>query len=263
MDAPAPSITDGDPFTRSAQRRTPPVVVWVPHADDETLSMGTSLAGHRAAGRDVVLVLVTEGASAWMLDLLNGDAVDGVSGRRHSPVAEGYLGPLTDGRLGLAQVRAARVAEWQEACAVYAGSGQGRLTTVAAGLPEGVGLDAVRGLVTGLAAEHPGALHQTMSWTDPHPDHAVCGQAVRGLRDEGLVAAAAFSVQRGAQERAAAAGLAVRPVPPVPGGADLVRRAAAAYGVWDPPAGRYGFGLRSVPASFAALAADPAGWVHD
>lgn len=241
----------------------PPVILYAPHADDETLSMGVDLAGHRLAGRDVVLVLVTAGASPWMLKVLNGDATDPVTGGVHSPVAEGYLSPRADGRLDVAQAAASRVSEFSQACGAYAAAGTGRFAAVVAGFDEGVSLEAVRGFATGLAARFPGALHQSMSWTDPHRDHAVCGQALRSLREEGVVPQALFSVQRGREDLARAAGLAVRPVVSAPGAADVVRRAAQAYRVWDPRSGRYGFGYRSVPASFDVLLADPSGAVHD
>ncbi len=82
---------------------------------------GAVRRAHRLAGRDVVLVLVTPGASERMLAVLDGEVDDVVLGGRRSPVAEGHPGPLTDGRLCIEAVRAAQVAEWAQACGVGTG----------------------------------------------------------------------------------------------------------------------------------------------
>lgn len=241
---------------------TSPAVFYAPHADDETLSMGVDIGNHLVAGRDVVVVLVTQSASVGMLGLLNGAVVDPVSGVRHDPVREQYLGPLTDGRLTADVVGQARVREWRSACGVYDAFGGGRLAVVALGRPEGLTSADVQDVVRDVEAQHPRASHKAMSWTDPHPDHAACGSALRSLRDDGTITDARFYVQRNHLDVARAQGLVVHDVPPAEGVADAVRRACACYRAWNPAAGSYGFGYRSVRALFDATLAAPASSVH-
>ncbi|SDQ10750.1 PIG-L family deacetylase [Quadrisphaera sp. DSM 44207] len=240
----------------------PPVVFWVPHADDETLSMGLDLCAELAGGRAAVVVLVTRAASPSMLALLNGEAPDPVSDTRHDPVLESYLGPLVDGRLTPDAVAEAREREFRSACGVYNAFGGGRLSAVVHRPLEAVTVEGVRQLVLDVAARHPGAAHRTMSWTDPHPDHAACGRALRELRAEGAVDDVRWYVKRGAEDATVAERLRLRPVDAVAGAADAVRRAAECYRGWNPAAGAYGFGYRSVPASFEALAAQPQCLAH-
>lgn len=257
---PAPPVSP--PTAPPAVLARPPAVFYSPHADDETLSMGVAVVDHLVRGRDVVLVLVTQGCSPYMLDLLNGDAYDPVSSGVHSPVAEGYLGPLVDGRLTAATVGAARLREWAAASAVYGTAGTGLLSTLSVGLDEGVTVDAVRSVVAQVSARYPGASHATMSWTDPHPDHAACGHALRTLRDEDAVGDVRWYVQHGHEADAAAQGVRTWSVAASPSCADAVRRAGECYRVWDPAAGEYGFGYRSVQLAFDALAAAPSCTVH-
>ena len=88
-----------------------PVIFYSPHADDETLNMGITIAEHVAAGRDTHVVLMTHGRVTGALDAINGVTLSGYWKAMHNPSFEGYS-PLTK-----ADLEQARIREFHHACA--------------------------------------------------------------------------------------------------------------------------------------------------
>lgn len=219
---------------RSAVRRrnNPPVIWYVPHPDDETIFMGGTL--HRTRERRNILVLLSQGGAST--------AMRKVDAQLQHP-------------LGVREFMAGRVREMSAALAAI---GVRERDVVRHDLPDGsLEQDAVHALIADLARRHPGAQHRTMSYLDPHRDHAAAGAALRRAHREGLVSDAVFHL----------------PVPLV--SADLGERAPLSrsdveakrvalreYQVWDPTRGRYAIGMTSVASLIRDQLADPVERVH-
>jgi LmbE family N-acetylglucosaminyl deacetylase len=87
-----------------------PVIFYAPHADDETLNMGVTIAEHVAAGRPTHVVLMTHGRITGALNAINGTTYSGYWKATHDPESEGYE-PLTKDTLA-----EARINEFHHAC---------------------------------------------------------------------------------------------------------------------------------------------------
>lgn len=204
-----------------------PAIYLVPHQDDELLTMGADMAAHVAAGRPVIVVLVTDGAAS--------------SARGKMCRATGYC-------LTREAFSAARDREFAEAMRVmgvssvhYERQPDGQLSDAAA-----------RAIVDRWVTAYPYASIKTMSWLDAHPDHAALGRALRASS----AADARFEQYRPYWQTMPVRGHYVT-------GNDRMKRAAASYGLWRPWAGRYAIGARwSVPSAFRELQADPRSRVH-
>ena len=180
---------------------TADLLVLVPHPDDETLGCGLALAAASAAGRRVLLVLLTDGEGSHP-----GSA-------SHPPAA----------------LRTLRRAELDAAVAALCPGAAPRVVRL--GLPDGSSTPAdalarlgeVRGLMTG----GPGAWTVWTTWAgDPHCDHGAAAALAEALEPE---AAAVWSYAvwgRFGPARASTAGL--RRFTGGPGGPLLPRKRAAA-----------------------------------
>jgi LmbE family N-acetylglucosaminyl deacetylase len=249
---PVPDLTAG--YT-AADR---PAVFYSPHADDECISMSLDIGNRLHEGRSVLLVLMTQGGSAWMVDVLNGAVRDNVFGLVHDPVREGYR----DGVLTTATAGDSRWREFQSSALALART-SGRVRVATPDLAEGLTTAQARAVIDDVAGRLPGASHQTMTWTDPASDHAVCGRALRDARDSGAVTDARWSVSRTYHQQAVDAG--TTPLEVTAASEDVTanaRLSVRAYQAWAPTQGLYAYGQHSVPDELAATAADPKGYVH-
>lgn len=189
---------------------------YVPHPDDEALYMAGSMA-QPGTRRNVVVLLTRGGASS---------AIRKINARVDTPLTPD---DFMDARL-------------REFRASLDALGVDRTDVVVHDLPDG-GLQsvAVGEIVRNMERQYPGAVHHTMSFLDPHPDHAAAGRAVRDACREGHIGDCMFHL----------------PIPVVDDTlgdvvtlADEARRAKAAslaaYEEWDPANGRYAVGTYSV-----------------
>jgi len=206
---------------------TDPVVFLVPHADDETLTMGPAIERAVVEGRHVVVVLVTDG---------RGSAV------RQS------LG------LSVEEFSVARDREFFAACAAL-GVPQEQVF-LAHCLDGRLSPDLAHHVVATWTGLFPAGHFRTMSWSDGHRDHAALGAALRDLAST-VAGQVRFYVKPGEwsepRERPAL-------ISEQAGG----RRFLAAcdeYALVDHAAGRYGIGQLSVPDTFAQRrACDESRW---
>lgn len=175
-------------------------VYYVPHPDDETLSMGLHIASMIAAGNNVHVVFMSRGGTTGAKFVLNGvtalGAVQtcGFHGWVHNPVREGYEGAVLD----KTEIALARLHEGVSAIGLLAsmpamgGVTPGNLTWSESGLsdsfgggtlpPAPAGVDAVEAVMKEMIDLYPNAFHLTMSESDQQPDHAACGAALRRLK---------------------------------------------------------------------------------
>jgi LmbE family N-acetylglucosaminyl deacetylase len=208
-------------------------VFFAPHQDDETLTMGADIRHHFVAGRQVVVVLVTNG---------------GASAARASMCASKGI-CLTAPEFVIAR-DAEQFAAIQHlapgAQIFYENQPDGALTVAAA--------TAVIQKYIGL---FPNGSYKTQSWLDVHPDHIALGTALRNLTNAGLVPNndARFEQGRSFWDTMPINGLFVD--------ADAAVTAAYdEYYYWNPPIGRYAIGSQSVPTAFDAARVDPRSRCH-
>ncbi|OLT45073.1 hypothetical protein BJF86_10555 [Serinicoccus sp. CNJ-927] len=213
---PEPAAQQAKRVARTRRLRREVSVWYVPHPDDESIFMGGSIAAlpdHRH-----VLVLLTAGEGSQAIHSL----------RRR-------LGQ----DIGLEEFVAARDREF---VAAVQRLGVDPRDVHRAGRPDGgLSEDAVLDVIRRHARRHPRAAHRTMSYLDPHTDHATAGRALRRAHREGLVRDAGFylPVPQVVDERADRVTLSEA--------ARAAKKAALAeYRLWDPEQGRYAIGRRSV-----------------
>lgn len=219
---------------RELLRQTrPPAIYYAPHPDDETIFMGASLARTARERRVIVVPLSRGGASS----------------------ARGKLATRLGREVGVEEFVSARR---EEQTAAVAELGVRADDVLWQDLPDGaIDADAVLEVVRRLAERHPGASHRTMSYLDPHRDHAAAGAGVRAALGEGLIQDAIFHLpvshvpeRWGTRVRLSAPDLAAK------------RAALREYQVWDPEHGRLAVGQVSVTTLIAAQLHRPVERTH-
>lgn len=225
------------------------VYFFTPHQDDEVLFMGQAIAHHVLAGREVHIVLMSNGSTSNVRAELNGTASDPTWwGGSHDPAHEGYA-PLTQVQFGLA-----RTVELLNAAAQL-GVPEGRVhfgmdLPTSADLPDSVSAEYAGQVFSywmgqETAAGRPAPGLYTMHWDDPHSDHAHCGDALRALRlGSSLYADSRWMVKPEQATTLAADEYAV-PLALRSEAGWMVKRAAWAYGAWSPPVS-FAIGMHSV-----------------
>lgn len=172
------------------------LVVFVPHPDDELLSMWPAMH-YLACGYEVHFVYLTRGEVTPASLRLDGSAVCGWHGYTHNPAREGYTLPTVE-QIGLARLAEGRscigamasispvsgyttgaVYQHDENLGTAYGS-SGSASSTAPTTAEGV--DKAEAVIRRYVTEYPGATFWSMSPTDAHPDHAACGKAFRRLK---------------------------------------------------------------------------------
>jgi hypothetical protein len=149
-----------------------------------------------AKGIDAHLITMNRGGNGGPLGQFNGDQICNWHGIRHNPAREGYA-PLT-----VENIAALRVEESRSALgaigAITPNPGvpaAGRVFHHVADLPDGFGgvagqpspdgIAMVKAYLAEFIDAHPNGFYNTMSPTEAkigHPDHAVCGMALRELQ---------------------------------------------------------------------------------
>lgn len=219
--------------SRVTRRVLPPNIWYAPHPDDESIFMGASIA--LARDRQNILVMLTRGGASG--------AIKKVNARLDRP--------LTRKEFMRGRVRELRAA------ALALGIPEEHL--IIKDLPDG-GLDvpSVREVISEMVHRHPGAVHRTMSYLDPHVDHRAAGEALLAAHEDGEVKRSVFYV----------------PIPhldetvghPVdlsdPHGVAAKKAALAEYHHWAPHERRYAIGQHSVTSLIRKQLNDPVEHVH-
>lgn len=232
-----------------------PAVFFVPHQDDEILSMGASIIAHLKAGRDVKVVMVTDG---------------------NTTAARAVLCTQRGICLTPEQIGEARDLEFRDAMARIGVPAQNLYFEDKPAVDIATANEVISKYV---ALFGVGASYITMSWLDTLPDHYNLGYALnarcvasgKGGSVRPQLSDCRFYQSALYQPATPATKLTSydRVVTPAGGyytmtGADAtrLRNAAAAYSVYSPEAGRYGIGVLSVATQFAYLSTAPRSWYH-
>jgi len=209
------------------------VVFFIPHQDDETLTMAADIRASFVAGGQVVIVLVTDGSASQSRNVMctnkgvcltvpefviarNAEQFAAI--QHLAPGAQIFYENYKDGTLTQAQA-----------------------TTV----------------ISKYVSLFPNGSYRTMSWLDEHPDHIALGQALRTMTNAGLVpnGASQFEQFRGYWDIMPIDGIFVAPD-------NTMAAAYDEYYYWNPPIGRYAIGSQSVPTFFDAARLDSRSKLH-
>ncbi|WP_100400353.1 cell wall-binding repeat-containing protein [Bacillus sp. FJAT-44742] len=207
------------------------VIYYSPHPDDEILTMGVGIANDLYYGRDVHIILLTQGRASGTYQRVLAD---------HPSLTPQEFGQ-------------SRVMEFIDAME--------RL-----GLPESnyeiydfkdgqLQVDEVKEVVRKYEERYPGAYHKTFSYYDPHRDHVAAGIAVNELYIDKEIEKAEFHVSSYQFQNVSGVNLPVYD-------RERVIDAAHAYMYLSPREGRYSVGYSSVPHWFDRLIKRPQGKVH-
>lgn len=198
-------------------RLRPPVIWYIPHPDDETIFMGGSISAQR--GRRNILVVLTQGGASGAIKIVNR--------KLKQPIDR-------------AKFMEARVLELTAAARALGVHAADVLTH---DLPDG-GLEvaAVHQIVEQMARRFPRASHRTMSYLDPHSDHATAGEALRKAYESGVVKDCLFHLPVGLVDDSLGSPVALN------GNGEVAAKRAALeeYQLWRPGQGRYAIGAHSV-----------------
>lgn len=172
------------------------LVVFVPHPDDELLSMWPAVH-YLACGYEVHFVYLTRGEVTPASLKLDGSAACSWHGYTHNPAREGYTLPTKE-QIGLARLAEGRscigamasvspVAPYTTGVAYQhdenLGTGYGASYSGSSTAPATAeGVDKAEAVIRRYITEYPGATFWSMSPTDDHPDHGACGKAMRRLQ---------------------------------------------------------------------------------
>ena len=148
------------------------IIYYVPHQDDETLSMSVDILNNVEQGSNVILLLYTRGEGSRALKQLNGLSYSSYWKGFHNPQKEGYV-PISQEKFVTA-----RTQEFQGAARKLGVAANNVLVHPINGA---LTVDALQEAMLDMEAKYPGALHKTMSYYDTHSQHAIAGKALRGL----------------------------------------------------------------------------------
>ncbi|MCC5876854.1 MAG: PIG-L family deacetylase [Candidatus Sumerlaeia bacterium] len=232
----------------------------VPHADDETLSLGVAILQCLDRGEEVHLILITDGSACGSFHFLNGTEKCPIHHRFHDPVSEGYqTAPLT---------REAHIAARQrEFLAAGEMLGVPRENLHVHTMIDGsLTVEEARAIALQYEqdASIPGPkVHHTMTERhDNHNDHKSCGRALAELLEEGQISACHWYVKRSLWHTVPA-DAPVQDLVASVSQADILRSITRdVYQRWEPENGHYAVGYHSVPESFDAMMDDCRNKVH-
>lgn len=241
-----------------------PFIWFEPHQDDGLLWAWRILTHHALSGREVHVVLATDGSASRVRRALNGEVANKYWGW-HYPKREGYdhLTPITPQAFAKARDR-----ELKAACGPL-GIFPENLHLELDWRKPAIDVPRAKELITRYADLYPNAGLCTMWWRDTDPTHAALGTALRQLH---LAEPARFPNCRWAVRRSQG--------PTAPGAFEyevpvyfaakaqtMARNASLAYSSWAPGKteddGTYAIGLHSVGSELTAVRRGAPNWIVD
>lgn len=236
-------------------------VFYIPHADDEVLSMGPAIVSSIASGYRVHLILLTDGTADLTRLRLNGEFPCQWHQTTHDPIAEKFKHKIDEETF--AELRRK---EFLAAAAILGVP------------PENIdiykwkdgGLDQESVYYTAREAQRRFAArgsvhHHSMTYAvDNHPDHLASGHAIKQLHEEAIVTAATWYVKRSMRAYIRNQESFTPVTLTTPEEMALLRRACEeVYLAYKPAEGLYAIGGHSVPESFQKLLKDYKTMTHD
>jgi LmbE family N-acetylglucosaminyl deacetylase len=204
-------------------------VFYSPHADDEILSLGPSILRQIDKGNEVAVVLLSHGeASNSFLETNN-------------TLKEKGFPMITREEFGESRIKEFKMSV--EALGVKAAN------IHVYDLPDGkFTKKEIMNVMTEMDEKYPDARHHSLSYRDPHHDHALSGEGLRQLVDERKIESALYYLPVQEFENIDYDGSYVVPKKLN----DHFFDSLDAYNVWKPEDGFYSIGYTSVTSYFSA-----------
>ncbi|MFJ3718025.1 PIG-L deacetylase family protein [Streptomyces sp. NPDC090057] len=252
----------------AASAAAKPAIFYAPHQDDDAIGLAGSILEHKAAGRPVYLVLVSDGRNPDLAKLMNTDPCPLTTWSSPHPCAAGGRHGLSWPADGTAEIVAGRTAEFMASAKAlgvdkvinFKIADDGFASTSAYNRL----VDRIDAKVRALAAQYPGASHKfTAGWLERTETHKACSDVAYRLMNDGTISDVRFNYVyaygRPRDRRADGAAYVLN----IPGSHMKVKRHAMyAYNTWDPSRNLYALGYHSVPELLEAAHADPREFIH-
>jgi LmbE family N-acetylglucosaminyl deacetylase len=216
---------------------TPPAVFFTPHQDDETL-WGYAIRNHLRAGRQVHVVLMTDGSNS---------AVRASTG------------------LSVAEFVAARDDEYRRACRRVGVHPDNIHISPIRPADGALDVAAAESVMLGFLESYLEADVKTYSphaAPGRHADHQHAGQALVGLLEAGEVETGRFYIEPWLRAAFVTANPSVRLFSETTPDLAIMQAAFDEYAMEDRPGWKFGIGKASVPDPWKTGRADPTSWYH-
>jgi hypothetical protein len=226
------------------------VIYYVPHPDDETISMSVGIMKDIDEGKNVILVVYTGGMSTNVCEMINGKRYSNYWDGLHSPRREGYK------ELDRTELRQAREREMIDASLMLGVEKNNILF-----FPKAASEEKLRELMLDFNKRYPHAAHKAMSYNDSHTAHALGGRLLDELFRVGTLRDVTFFISRcdwQKQQDVKDRQLLVASSAQLP----RLKKAVAAYFLWKPQIGRFAIGAHSVKNQFFELLHDQQNKLH-
>ncbi|AUS10238.1 hypothetical protein C1X05_16300 [Laceyella sacchari] len=258
----------------STPKPKPVAIYFVPHADDELLSMGADIVNHQRMGYDIQMILASPGEHSGARFVVNGfrEMWEGKKKVKH-PVfchwhntyhsADELRDP--DHYLDTKEFGDARIREFYE---VARRLGIPKENTHTYELVNGKFTEeGLRAIYDEFIARYPHAIFRTMSPYDYHPDHAMMGKVLMKYEKEGKIdpTDTAYFLSIYKTRFTKFGKLPVELIKVGPMGKDEAKRlqhAAEVYSLWEPLKGWLALGYHSVPQQFDSYFRDKSMIMH-
>lgn len=202
-------------------------VFYAPHADDEVLSLGPSILRQLDKGNKVAVVLLSHGEASQSLKTINERLIE----KKEAPITEKEFGD-------------SRVKEFKKSVTELEVKGE---NVYVYDLPDGeIKKEDVMSIILEMDKRYPSASHHTLTYKDPHRDHAASGLALKKLVEEGAIDSARYYIP--IQEFK---NMEYEDTYAVPENRmDEYENSLEAYRLWDPDKDFYSIGYYSVKSYF-------------
>jgi hypothetical protein len=221
---------------------SPPAIFFIPHQDDETLSMGVAITQHLDADREVIAVLYTDGAGSVAQKILNGEVGSSWWGGTHNPATEGYNHvdnqKFSEARNNELKSALLQLGVKPENIHIRNLTSDGTLT-----------LDEVKTLVLEYAQKYPGSSYKAMSHHDGSLSHSLSGQALVDLYNQKAITDVRLYVSRNDWNTVKVGSTVTANTSQ----AFRVKKAAFVYQAWNPAVGAFAIGYHSVSPQFNSM----------
>lgn len=218
-----PALNEVDNSTEFDEKDYTTAIYYSPHADDEVLSMGSGILHNLSLGKEVIVVLLSKGLASNALHLVN----EKLENEGHSPISSEEFGQA---RVQEFRNSIARLGVNDDDIYIY-NLDDGQFTS-----------NDVASIINDFELKYPNALHNVMSYNDPHSDHAATGKAVKELMDKGDIQYGLYYIPIQEHKNMEFEGVYTVTADSV----DSFEQALKAYGEWSPEEGSYSIGYLSV-----------------
>ncbi|MFF3889722.1 PIG-L deacetylase family protein [Streptomyces sp. NPDC001914] len=247
----AAAVASQTRWAPAASAAAKPAIFYAPHQDDDAIGLAGSILEHKAAGRPVYLVLVTDGANPDLAQRMNADPCPLTTWSSPHPCAAGGHHGLSWPTDGTSKIVAARTAEFMASAKVLGVDKVINFKIPDDGSVEGYNrlVSRITTKVKSLAEQYPGASHKfSAGWLDRTAAHKASSDAAYRLMNDRVISDVRFhhiyAYVLPRDRRADGASYVLN----IPSAHMAIKRNSIyAYNTWAPSRNLYALGYHSVP----------------